>query len=199
MRVSLAVLILACNAATAAADDGGITVTTSFVMGSLEVGHTHGMLAPAGHLDLGFRVRRWRLAAEAQSGLWSEPHEPDVPYTSGRLTRVGMALQWTWKDLALPRRTGKPDATFRGFVEVGLGRQHVETELGEVSRNDVMLGLGMSPELKFGNILFGATFGVRLVVARAPTTTIARGESTMTSQPALDTALLYVFGVRFGR
>ncbi len=198
MRFLLALALVATLASTASADGGtGITVTTSFMMGSFKVADTHGFQAPGAHVDLGFRVRRWRLAAEAQTGLWSEPHEPSEMYRSGGFTRLGMALQWAWKDLEIPLREGRPDGHFRGFVEVGLGRQHVDGAIGEISRNDVMFGVGMSPDLRIGKVLFGASFGVRMLIARAPTMTIARGASS-SSEPSLDVALLYVFGLRFG-
>ncbi len=193
-----ALLLVGALAPTAAADGGtGITVTTAFMMGSFKVADTHGFQAPGAHVDLGFRVRRWRLAAEIETGLWSEPHTMTEEYTSGGFSRLGMALQWAWKDLEIPLREGRPSGHFRGFVEVGLGRQHIGTDLGEVSRNDVMLGLGMSPDLRIGKVLFGATFDVRMLISRAPTTTIARG-ATINSDPSLDVALLYVFGMRFG-
>ncbi len=199
MRFLFALALVATLASTASADGGtGITVTTSFMMGSFKVADTHGFQAPGAHVDLGFRVRRWRLAAELETGMWSEPHESIAEaYLSGGFTRLGMALQWAWKDLEIPLREGRPDGHFRAFVEVGLGRQHVDGDLGEISRNDVMLGVGMSPDLRIGKVLIGASFGVRMLIARAPTTTLARGAPS-SSDPSLDVALLYVFGLRFG-
>lgn len=208
MRTVLLTLVtVGALAAPAAADEGtGITVSTQFQLGSVKLGDMHGLLAPGGHFDLGFRVRRWRLAAELDTGLWSEAHPAgETMYLSGGFTRAGMALQWDWKDLEMRSGDNKP-VHFRGYVEVGLGRQvidrHVRTPagevaLGEVARNDIMLGIGMAPELRLGPALFGASFGVRMLIARAPQTTLARGGDA-SSERSLDVALLYVFGLRFG-
>jgi hypothetical protein len=197
MRSLLVLATLGALATPATADDGtGITATTSFMMGSFQIADSHGMQVPGGHFDLGFRVRRWRLAAELERGLWSIAREESAPYHGGAFTRLGVAIQWAWKELELPERVGKPTGRFRGFVEVGLGRHHVETDHLEVTRNDAMLGLGMSADLKLGKVLLGGVFGVRMLISREPQTTIARGMSSRDRE--LDLALLYVFGFRFG-
>lgn len=197
---ALALVIIGALASPAAAEydeHSNITLTTAFVMGSFKVADTHGFEAPGGHFDLGFRVRRWRLAAEAEFGLWSRPDDDPTADASGGFRRLGMALQWSFKDLLVPANTNRPSPShFHGYLEVGLGRQHVDSDLGSFGRNDVMLGLGMAPELRLGPAILGADFGVRVLISRAPTTTIARG--TTTNEPSLDVALLYVFGLRFG-
>ncbi|MFN0247472.1 MAG: hypothetical protein ACKV2T_11350 [Kofleriaceae bacterium] len=195
--VLLALATVGALAAPATADGGtGITVTTSFMSGSLQIGDSHGMQVPGMHFDLGFRVRRWRLAAELEHGVWSESRDNASPAHTGGFTRLGMALQWAWRDLELPVREGKPSGHFRGFAEVGLGQQRVETDVFDIARNDVMLGVGVSADVKLRKVLFGAVFGVRMLISREPQTAIARGMSS--SNRSLDVALLYVFGLRFG-
>jgi hypothetical protein len=197
MRAFLVLATVLTLAAPASADSGtGITATTSFMLGSFQIGDSHGFQAPGGHFDVGFRVRRWRLAAELDRGLWSEPRASMSPDHSGGFSRLGMSLQWAWKELERPAREHKPDVRFRGFVELGLGRQHVTTPLIDIARNDMMVGLGVSTDMAFGKALFGAVFGVRMLISREPQTTIARGMSQ--SDRSFDLALLYVFGLRFG-
>lgn len=195
----LALAVVGALAPAAAADDdprSNITLTTAFAMGSFEIGDVHGFQAPGGHFDLGFRVRRWRLAAEAGFGLWSNPQAVE-PSERGSFRRLGMALQWSFKDLLVPANASRPKTShFHGYLEVGVGRQHVDGDLGSFGRNDVMLGLGISPELRLGPAVLGGDFGVRVLISRAPVTTIARGE--IATSPSLDVALLYVFGLRFG-
>lgn len=204
MRISLLAIVLVgalAPPASAGSDDSSeranISVSTAFVMGSFKIADNHGFQAPGGHFDLGFRVRRWRLAAEAQLGLWSKPDDDPSTYHGGGMRRLGMALQWSFKELLVPPHSGRPKASrFHGYVELGLGRHSVETDLLSVARNDLMLGIGIAPELRLGPALLGGTFGVRMLISRAPTTTIARGATA--SDPSLDVAMLYVFGLRFG-
>lgn len=200
MRTALlAVAVVGALASAAAAEDdtSNITMTTAFAMGSFKVADTHGFAAPGGHFDLGFRVRRWRLAAEAEFGPWFDNDKSGDVSRGGSFGRLGMALQWSFKDLLVPPNDNRPKAAhFIGYVEAGLGRQHVDGDFGTFGRNDVMLGMGMTPELRLGPAVFGADFGVRVLISRAPVTTIARGSSS--SEPGLDVALLYVLGLRFG-
>lgn len=197
----LALIVVGALAPPAAADDedAAITVTTSFALGSMKIGDAHTYQAPGSFFDLGFRVRRWRLAAEAQTGMWSEVTGGEDNDNSGGFTRLGMALRFNWRDLEMSP-AGRPHMNFRGFVEVGLGRQYLDGPGFDLSRNDIMLGVGVAPEFKFkGRFRFGATFGIRMLVSRAPVTTIARGSCASCSDPGHDLALLYVFGFTWGR
>lgn len=208
-RLLVASLVLATAGAptpAAAADDepGSITATTNFVLGAVSVGAVHGFLAPGGHFDVGFRVRRWRLAAEAQTGLWTTPAAPGEPSVSGSFRRVGMALRWTWKELVIERGARRPAARFRGYVEAGLGREHARMPGVSIARGDVMLGFGVAPEVHLGRVLFGATFGIRALISRAPDDeVIARGTCAACTPSGRDgghdLALLYTMGFTFGR
>jgi hypothetical protein len=175
---------------------GGITVGFGFAMGSFEIGDLHAFQAPAAHFDLGFRVRRWRLAAEADTGIWSATPESDT--RDGGVSRVGMALRYAWMDRGYATNNDRPSAQFRIFAEIGVGRQHIATDQMELGRNDLMLGVGTTPEMKLGPVLFGATFGLRMLISRAPATTIARGACTNCGDHSLDVALLSTLTVNLG-
>ncbi len=187
---------------TAAADDspGSITATVNFALGSSAVGDSPGFLAPGGHFDLGFRVRRWRLAAELDTALWSKLRQPDDLPVSGSFVRAGVALRWSLLEMLAHARGERPAVAYRIYVEAGLGRQRIEVPGIALSRNDVMIGLGVSPEISFGRALFGANFGMRVVIANAPEDQIAR-TACMTCSPTghHDLTLLYTFGFVFGR
>lgn len=206
MRLLAAAVVLAAAgpptpAAAAPADEpGSITATTNFTLGAVSVGDVHGFLAPGGHFDLGFRVRRWRLAAEAQTGLWSIERPPEAPYQGGSFGRYGMALRYAWKELGYEKAGHRPAVRFRSYVELGVGRQRVRTDHASVARGDVMLGFGVAPEIRFGRGSFGASFGIRALVARAPDIdVIARGACSACGPAGYDLALLYMMGITFGR
>lgn len=204
-RLALA-FALAAPATPALADDeyGAITATVDFMMGSAPVGDRHGFVAPGGHLDVGFGVRRWRLAAELDTGLWTEPTEgadDAVMSRSGSFRRYGMALRFRLKERELGG-SGRPRAALGMYVEAGLGRQRValpEPEAAVVTRGDLVLGLGT--ELVIGTRKrFGANFGVRTVIAREPEPgAAALGACAACGRRGHDVAFLYVFGFRFGR
>jgi len=199
----LALVVLGLLADPAAADDtdqGGITAAINFALGSAQVDDAHGFIAPGGHFDLGFRVRKLRLAAELETGLWSNQSVPqDEPHT-GSFRRFGVALRWNVLDLAIEKREHRPASNFRGYVEGGAGRQHIDAPGLAVSRYDVMLGMGVSPEIKLGPMLFGANFGIRIMISNAPNDSIARGVcSSCTASAGHDIALLYVLGFVVGK
>ena len=206
MRCLLALAVIGALAPAAAADDdepeyvdhGAISVSTSGMFGSFKVADVHAFEAPGMHFDLGFRVRRWRLAAELETGLFNQPHEEMESFVSGGFTRAGVALRWAFKDLYRKGTQDRPSVHFRGYVEAGLGRQHVATTDLDFGRNDIMLGLGMAPEIHAGWLLFGASFGVRMLISRAPATTIERSVGSSSSDRPLDVSLLYIFGFTFG-
>ena len=200
--LSVALLTLGALASPAAAEGegrGSITTTVDFALGSSSAGDALGMLAPGGHFDLGFRVRRWRLAAELDTALWSNPAAPKDHPESGSFTRGGVALRWNLMDLASPAGDQRPGAAYRIYVEGGLGRQRVHAPGITVARGDVMLGLGVAPELAFGRALFGANFGVRALISEAVDDQIARTVCEA-CRPVTrhDLTLMFVFGFTVG-
>jgi hypothetical protein len=204
MRCLLALAVVGALAPIAVADDayvdhGSISLSSNFNFGSFKVADVHYLAAPGGQFDLGFRVRRWRLAAELATGNLTQPSDDLEPHASGSFTRAGVAVRWAFKDLFVQGTDNRPSVSFRGFVEAGLGRQHVQTDTLDFGRNDIMLGLGTAPEIHAGRwLLFGATFGARMLISRAPSTSIARTTTTSSPDRPIDIALLFVFGFTFG-
>ncbi len=199
----VAALVLAGVVAPAAASDderGSITATANFALGSSAVGDAPGVLAPGGHFDVGFRVRRWRLAAEVDTALWSNPKAPDDRPESGSFLRGGIALRWSALEMTTRPREGRPGGAYRIYLEGGIGRQRIDAPGLALGRNDVMLGLGIAPELSFGRVLFGANFGLRVLIANAPDDQLARSVcADCRGTRRHDLTLLYVFGFTFGR
>ncbi|MDQ3369565.1 MAG: hypothetical protein M3680_29405 [Myxococcota bacterium] len=202
----IGVLLPVAAPTVAAADDddpGSITTTLAFAVGSSSVGATDGVIAPGGHFDVGFRVRRWRLAAELDTALWSTQGLPDDVSESGSFVRGGVALRWHVMDEVTRKREHRPSAAYRIYVEGGVGRQRVQAPGLDVARGDVMLGLGVAPEIALGSVLFGATFGLRVLIAHAPDAPgdrIARSTCTdCTAGARHDVTLLYVLGITVGR
>ena len=186
------------------ADDehGAITGTANFMMSAAPVGDRHGLLAPGGHLDVGFGVRRWRLAAETDLGLWSEPTEADTEPASrsGSFRRLGMALRLRMKERRFGGE-GRPRAALGIYLETGLGQQRIALPepTTTVTRSDVMLGLGT--DLIIGSrARFGGNFGVRALISREPEPEVEpRGLCARCGRRGYDVAFLYTFGFRFGR
>lgn len=200
--LALLVGLAALPVAADASDDppGSITATVNFELGSSAAGGKAGFLAPGGHFDVGFRVRRWRLAAELDAALWSNQVASDALPESGSFRRGGMALRWTALEMTTPAGEFHPGAAYRIFVEGGIGHQRIEAPGVAVGRNDVMIGLGIAPELSFGRVLFGTNFGVRALISSEPGDALARSSCTDCRASARhELTMLFSFGFTIGR
>lgn len=170
VRAPTAVLLLLLSN-PAVADDSDVertTVDITVAMGmgvAMIDGDALGAFGPM--VAVGRGISRFSLEGQYQlSGLANDNRSTK----SGWAHRVGVMGQYSlWGDKDVTRLKDR----FRGYVELGGGRQWVElsNDMGLIARNHASFGLGMDVRGKFGKertFMIAIHFGARLDVASQP-------------------------------
>lgn len=207
MRVSIsAAILLAALAAPRPAHAGPLgselTMTTNFMIGSVDDRGRDAFAAPGGHFDLGIGNRAGRIAIDLQRSMWTrEDVLEEDPDRTGSFGRVGVSLRGNVHNFdfgpAEPHQS-----TMHVYLEVGTGKQWLKGgDSATFSRHDVSFGIGMQQVAHLGGGIIGGDFEMRFLVSRdaADRDLACAGAGTCGSDAVItDVAMLFGMGLVFG-
>jgi hypothetical protein len=144
------------------------------------------------HALVGLGADRIAVLGEIDGALVGDRHLDPEGAAYGRVAIEARLSLWQGK-VREQRRHARFVSIARGdlWLEPGLGYERADQVTGTtLSRGDVSLAIGYQTTQWFGSSFNGTYIGVRVIVARAPTTP---------SDSGMDTSVLFTTGLLFGK
>jgi hypothetical protein len=203
MRVAIILFALALPCVAHAGPMGSeLTMTTNFMIGSVDDRGRDAFAAPGGHFDLGIGNRVGRIAFDVQRSMWTREDVDELdPDRTGSFGRLGVTLRGNVHNFDFG--PAKPhQSTMHVYLEVGTGKQWLRGGASQTfTRNDVSFGIGMQQVAHLGGGIIGGDFEMRFLVSRDATDRNlacagagACGSDTLVT----DVAMLFGMGLVFG-
>jgi len=177
-----------------------LTLTTNFIIGSVDDRGRDAFAAPGGHFDLGIGNRTGRIAFDVMRSMWTREDVEELdPDRTGSFGRLGVTLRGNVHNFdfgpAEPHQS-----TMHVYLEVGAGEQWLKGGASPTfTRNDISLGIGMQQVGHLGGGIIGGDFEFRVLISRDDTDrAIACAGECGGDTAVTDVAMLFGLGLVVG-